>query len=64
MPLPNIEDHISRFKGFKYFCVLDMTQGYYQIPMSSNSIQKTAFVTTHGQYEFLRMPFGVCNILV
>lgn len=60
-PLPNIEDHIARLKGFKYFCVLDMTQGYYQIPVSENSIEKTAFVTTDGQYEFLRMPFGVCN---
>lgn len=60
-PLPNIEDHISRLKGYKYFSVLDMTQGYYQIPVAENSIDKTAFVTTDGQFEFLRMPFGVCN---
>lgn len=60
-PLPHIEDHIGRLKGYKYFCVLDMTQGYYQVPVAEGSITKTAFVTPDGQYEFLRMPFGVCN---
>ncbi|KAL1490130.1 hypothetical protein ABEB36_012870 [Hypothenemus hampei] len=60
-PLPNIEDYVARLKGYKYFCTLDMTQGYYQVPIAPNSTDKTAFVTPDGQYEFLRMPFGLCN---
>jgi hypothetical protein len=60
-PLPHIEDQIGRLRGKKFFCSLDMTQGYYQIPVSPSSIHKTAFVTQEGQFEFLRMPFGVSN---
>jgi hypothetical protein len=60
-PLPHIEDQIGRLRGKTFFCSLDMTQGYYQIPVSPSSIHKTAFVTQEGQFEFLRMPFGVSN---
>jgi hypothetical protein len=60
-PLPHIEDQIGRLRGKKFFCSLDMTQGYYQIPVSPSSVHKTAFVTQEGQFEFLRMPFGFSN---
>ncbi|CAH1372899.1 hypothetical protein MTP99_014326 [Tenebrio molitor] len=29
--------------------------------MSSESVQYTSFVTQDGQYEYVRMPFGLCN---
>ncbi|KAF9761084.1 Transposon Ty3-I Gag-Pol polyprotein [Nosema granulosis] len=35
--------------------------GYYQIEIDNESIPKTAFVLPFGQYEFLRMPFGLSN---
>ncbi|CAH2088871.1 unnamed protein product [Euphydryas editha] len=38
-----------------------MKNGFYQIPVSSDSIKYTAFVTPDGHYEFLKMPFGICN---
>jgi len=38
-----------------------MASGYYQIPLNADSIEYTAFVTPHGQYEFLSMPFGLKN---
>ncbi|XP_066258249.1 uncharacterized protein [Euwallacea similis] len=60
-PLPNIEDLINQLGGYKYFSSLDMKQGYYQIPLNKESIDKTAFITPDGQYEFLRLPFGLCN---
>lgn len=34
---------------------------FYQIPVHLDSIEKTAFITPDGQYEFLRMPFGWAN---
>lgn len=60
-PLPVIEDHIDRLHGYKYFISLDLFTGFYQIPMSPESIPYTAFVTPDGLYEFLRMPMGLSN---
>ncbi|CAK9833137.1 Retrovirus-related Pol polyprotein from transposon 297 [Anthophora retusa] len=60
-PLPLIEDQIDRLGSGKYFTTLDMASGFYQIPNAEDSIEKTAFVTPAGHYEFRRMPFGLCN---
>ena len=40
---------------------IDLSKGYYQIPMKDSDIQKTALVCHRGRYEFTRMPFGVKN---
>lgn len=60
-PLPIIEEHIEKLGGKKYFTGLDLSQGFYQIPVAKDSIHKTGFVTPEGHYEFLRMPFGLAN---
>lgn len=60
-PLPHIEDQVSRLSGKCFFTALDLAQGYYQVPINVESINKTAFVTPSGQYEFLKMPFGLAN---
>lgn len=66
-PLPLIDDQLDRLGGnedgrrYKYFTVLDLFSGFYQVPVDQDSVDKTAFVTPDGHYEFLRMPFGLCN---
>ena len=60
-PLPNITDTIHKLSGSKYFSVLDATSGFYQCEMDKDSIPYTAFNSPFGHYEFLRMPFGLCN---
>lgn len=60
-PLPHIEDQVTRLSGKCFFTTLDLAQGYYQVPIDVESINKTAFVTPSGQYEFLKMPFGLAN---
>lgn len=60
-PLPNIEDVLNRLKGAKYFSTIDLTSGFHQVLMDEDSIPKTAFSTENGHFEFLRMPFGLCN---
>ena len=61
-PLPRIEEALEAISRSKYFSTIDLAQGYYQVAIDPNDIHKTAFrVGTGGLYEYLRMPFGLCN---
>ena len=44
-----------------YFMTLDLTAGYWQIPLDLASHLKSAFTTHCGLHEFTRMPFGLSN---
>lgn len=59
--MPLIEEQIDKLGGNRYFTGLDLASGYYQVPVAADSIEKTAFITPEGHYEFLRMPFGLTN---
>ncbi|CAF1103419.1 unnamed protein product [Brachionus calyciflorus] len=56
-PLPVINDIFDRLSGSKWFSALDLKSSYLQVKMSPDSIEKTAFSTPDGNYEFLRLPF-------
>ena len=46
----------------KYFSILDLRSGYWQVEIQEKDKPKTAFqVGTLGFIEFNRMPFGLCN---
>ncbi|KAL0901934.1 hypothetical protein ABMA27_007079 [Loxostege sticticalis] len=60
-PLPLIEDQIDQLSGSKFFTSLDLTSGYYQIPLKPDCKYLTAFITPNGLYQFKRMPFGLVN---
>ncbi|KAG1932751.1 interleukin-1 receptor accessory protein-like 1-A [Pimephales promelas] len=59
--LPNLEEAFSALTGSKWFSVLDLKSGFYQIEMEEADKHKTAFVCPLGFYEFNRMPQGVTN---
>ena len=59
--LPHIEDLINDIGRAKYITTLDLTKGYYQVPMGEISREKTAFVTPYGKYQFVTMPFGLVS---
>jgi hypothetical protein len=58
-PLPLIQSTINQLGHNCFFTTLDLLSGYWQIAMHPNSIEKTAFSTADGHYEYLRMPFGL-----
>jgi hypothetical protein len=60
MPCSYISETIF-FSGSTLFSTFDLTSGYHQIPVKREDVPKTAFVTRYGLFEFLAMPFGVCN---
>ena len=40
---------------------LDLSKGFYQVPVNPDDVEKTAFRTPIGKFEFLAMPFGLRN---
>ena len=60
-PLPRIDLPLDRLGQARVFTKLDLAQGYHQIAMAEDSVEKTAFCTHLGQWEFIVMPFGLCN---
>lgn len=60
-PLPLMEDCVERMEGKTVFSLFDLRSGFFHVPIASESVPLTSFVTPNGQYEYLRMPFGLCN---
>lgn len=59
--LPNLEEVFSTLTGSKWFTVLDLKSGFYQIGMEEADKCKTAFVCPLGFWEFNKMPQGITN---
>ena len=60
-PLPNIEDCLLAIGKCKYATSIDLNMAYHQLAVREEDIEKTAFITADGSYEYIRMPFRLCN---
>ena len=63
-PLPQMQETMESMVGAQFFSTMDLKSGFWQVKMAKDSQQYTAFtVGSMGVYEFLRMPYGLCNAL-
>jgi len=60
-PFPLAVDCFDKLVKARVFSKLDLRHGYYQVRIAEGDEKKTAIVTRYGSFEFLVMPFGLCN---
>ena len=60
-PMPRVDTLLDKLGGAQFMTKLDMTKGYWQIPIGLQSIPLTGFVVPSGHYQWRYMSFGLRN---
>ncbi|BHF69970.1 hypothetical protein SprV_0301301700 [Sparganum proliferum] len=60
-PVPHLQDFAGALFGKSVFSKIDLARAFHQIPVAPEDVPKTAVTTPFGLFEFIRMPFGLCN---
>ncbi|XP_063970498.1 uncharacterized protein LOC135157721 [Lytechinus pictus] len=60
-PIPDQEEIFAKLANDNFFTKVDLTKGYWQVPLTEQAKPITAFVTPDGLYQFTSMPFGLMN---
>jgi len=60
-PLPIMEELQSRLRGATHITKIDLKSGFHLIRMPLGHEKFTAFPTKFCLYEYMVMPFGLCN---
>ena len=60
-PLPRIDEVLQRLSGARFFGSLDLTSGYWQMPIHKDSQKYMGFNTPFGVFNFTRLIMG-CKV--
>ncbi|MGL5480857.1 MAG: reverse transcriptase family protein, partial [Aeromonas veronii] len=58
-PMPRVDELLERLGRARYISTLDLTKGYWQVPLSGEAKEKTAFSTPSGHWQYKVLPFGL-----
>ncbi|CAL8129810.1 unnamed protein product [Prunus armeniaca] len=56
-----IDDLLDQLHSTRYFTKLDLKSSYHQVHIHEEDTWKIAFKTKQGLFDWLVMPFGLCN---
>ncbi|KAF0031948.1 hypothetical protein F2P81_016503 [Scophthalmus maximus] len=56
-PMPRVDELIERLGPAHFVSTLDLTKGYWQVPLTKEAKEKTAFSTPDGLYHYKVLPF-------
>ena len=59
--VPWIQSILTRRGGSTVFSKIDLVSGFHQIGIHDEDVEKTAFNTQFGVFEWVVMPFCLCN---
>lgn len=59
--LPAVDETLAQLEGAKVFSKLDVTSGFWQVPLHEESQPLTTFINPFGRYCFQRLPFGISS---
>ena len=62
-PVPNQEVILNRMGGDNFISRLDLTNGFWHVPIKEEDRKYTEFSTEQGLMQFKYMPFGLVNAL-
>ena len=60
-PMPRIDTLLDNIGNAAFITTLDLSKGYYQVPVNTEDIDKTTFTSPLGKFRFKVMPFGLKN---
>lgn len=58
-PLPRMDDILDQLGRARFFSVIDLLNGFFQIGLDEDSKDITSFSTDKGSYKFNSIPFGL-----
>lgn len=59
--VPTVRELLTRVRGAKVFCSLDLTKFFWQLPLSKQSRWLTAMSTPIGKLQYARVPMGLTD---
>ncbi|XP_071797127.1 uncharacterized protein [Asterias amurensis] len=60
-PIPDQEELFTKLATDNYFTKIDLSKGYWQVPIDEFTKPLTSFITPDGLFQFTVMPFGLVN---